>query len=146
MLGRWRLYFYAEVNIHPNKLLFLPLMMMILLFLTPIIQLVVCYLILTCLNFSYNDDGDLEVGPWRDSILKDLHRRKEEQQKKFAYPSALESTSSSWSKSVKAHMFLVSKKSGWSLGQLELSNNDTLVFHRVSSLDVDFITWGKGMG
>ncbi|CAG7834693.1 unnamed protein product [Allacma fusca] len=74
-------------------------------------------------------EPDLEVGPWRDEILTGLQFRKCERSK-FAYPNAVESSSSSWIKSMKARMFQHQKGTCWTKGELEVNNGDTLVFYK----------------
>jgi len=101
----------------------------------------VCHVLLYCMHtvrefklsnyiFRPRNDGDLEVGPWREEILTNLQSLKVGTEK-FNYPNAVEPKSSSWSKSVKARMIQKSKKGGGINGELEISNNDTLVFHKV---------------
>lgn len=81
------------------------------------------------LRSTRNLDGDLEVGPWREEIVSSLHNLKVDTEK-FPFPAAVEANSSSWSKSVKARMTYKSKKGSAINGELEISNNDTLVFHK----------------
>ncbi|CAL8138024.1 unnamed protein product [Orchesella dallaii] len=89
-----------------------------------------CWIDGACLSaIKSRHDGDLEVGPWREEILTNLQSLKVGTEK-FDYPNAVESRASSWSKSVKARMIHKSKKEGGVNGELEISNNDTLVFHK----------------
>jgi len=60
-------------------------------------------------------------------------------EKEFDYPSAIESASTTWTKSVPAHMRRVSRKSGWIKGFLEISNNNKLMFQDVSELTMFFL-------
>jgi len=90
-----------------------------------------CWIDGSCLSMlkSRNHDGDLEVGPWREEIVNSLHTLKVDTEK-YDYPNAVEASSSSWSKSIKARMTYKSKKGAAINGELEISNNDTLVFHK----------------
>lgn len=73
---------------------------------------------------------DLEVGPWRDNILQNLQKLNMEKSR-FSYPEALESSNISWSKAARVKFLHISRNACWVEGQLEISNNNHLMFHEV---------------
>ena len=77
-------------------------------------------------------EGDLEVGLWREEILHGLQSLKVTHES-FAYPNALEESGSSWkSQSVHCRMLQHGQEVHWIKGQIEIANNDTIVFHKVN--------------
>lgn len=91
-----------------------------------------CWINANCAHyFKCETEYEVEVGPWRDEILSNLNSLRMESET-FSYPNAIERNVSTWCKNVSCRMLHHSHKSSWIRGQLEISNNDTLVFYKVS--------------
>lgn len=72
----------------------------------------------------------MEVGPWRDKILSGIESLKIIQEG-YGYANAVEDDSSDWKgRSALVRMLQHEEGTQWVKGQLEIVNNDTLVFHK----------------